>query len=205
MKYDILHELPGRMRVHCRHLRIDPDNRIELNRWVARHGTLVSAKLSLRTGNLLIAYSRTASRESVLLVLDDLRLFGEAEIGNSSAVPPTLAESAAAALARGAAWGVVNAFLPGPARRFEDGLALGSAAVGLCAQLANGRVAAFLFGALRLVLFGLSASSFPVRLLLMAGASVVQQRCPRLSVSPPKESLPSEASSPRYRIAHTAV
>lgn len=33
------------MRVHCRNLRLDPDSRIELTRWVSRHSLLIGLGL----------------------------------------------------------------------------------------------------------------------------------------------------------------
>lgn len=205
MKYDILHELPGRMRVHCRNLCINPENRIELNRWVSQHLQLVSASLSSRTGNLLIVYAENASRDSILVILGDLRLFGMAEIGNSADVRPGVAEITVNVITKQVCKQAVRSVLPRAALRFKAGWALGCALWQLGDHLANGRVVEFLFAAGKTLLFGLVASSLPLRIAAAVGISLAENRFPRLA--PPQTQDAPEIAVPAlpYSVAQAAV
>lgn len=182
MKYAILHELPGRMRVHCRNLRLVPECRVELKRWVSEHAELVSASLSARTGNLLVVYGKNTSRESMLLLLDDLRFFGVATIENSHEQRRfTVAGAAADATAKACSRALLNSLLPSPIRKVKQGFTLGRALYSLGEKLLGGDLSAFLFSMGKFLLFGLFASSLPGRIAVMTGISLLESSHPDLN------------------------
>lgn len=192
------------MRVHCRDLRISPENRIELNRWVSQHSQLLSASLSSRTGNLLIVYAENASRESILVILGDLRLFGMAEIGNSADMRQGVAEITVNVITKQVCKQAVRAVLPRAALRFKAGWALGCALWQLGDHLANGRVIEFFFAAGKALLFGLVSSSLPLRIVAAVGVSLVEQQFPRLAPPQTQDAPESKTPALTYQLAQTA-
>lgn len=66
MDYDILHDIPGRLRVRCRNLVVDHGNAAAINELLSSQEGILSAELSVRTGNLLLHYSRVMPRRHVL-------------------------------------------------------------------------------------------------------------------------------------------
>ena len=70
MEYDILHDIPGRLRVHCRDIRADWTTANAIGELLSAQDGILSADLSVRTGNLLIYYSRVMSRKHVCALLD---------------------------------------------------------------------------------------------------------------------------------------
>lgn len=184
MQYDILHDVPGRLRVHCRHLRLSPESSLELNRWLSEHDCLRSAALSARTGNLLILYSRTTSREAVLVILDDLRLFGVATVVRQEATPSPVIAACGREIVRA----VTGPLFPGPVRRLFGWWRL---AAGLCrlARLASrGEIAAFCSGAAKFAILALCGRSLPLRLLFI-GIGAALQRTP---TETPESAIPVE-------------
>lgn len=206
MKYDILHELPGRMRVRCRHLRLDPDNRIELCRWVSEHSELVSASLSTRTGNLLILYAKDVSRESILIILNDLQLFGVASIvpdGEPQEI--SLGRTTANAFMREATGALVKAVIPTPLRQIKSGWALGCVLFDLAERLANEQMTAFSYGVVKVALYALCSASLPARFILVAGLSLIEFLLPCLKPSLPESPRLVEAVPVHLEIAQPAV
>ena len=177
MKYDILHELPGRMRVHCRSLRFDPGNRIELGRWVSQHCELVSASLSTKTGNLLIVYAKDTTRESILVILDDLRLFGVASIGGpKERAILTFRDAAAGAAMKEASKALFKSFALKPLQKFKSGWILAGNLFTLADAFLSGQLAAFFLAAGKFILLRLFSSSLPARLLLSVGYAMLANR-----------------------------
>jgi len=205
MKYHILHEVPGRMRVRCRNLRLDPEARIELRRWVAEHSELVSASLSARTGNLLVMYSRDATRESILLVLNDLQLFGSATIeeGNTAS-NLTLGETAANACAKEASKVFIKSLLPKPLQKIKTGWTIASSLFAIARNLNDREVTAFLYGVGKFALMGLFGASIPLRLMLVAGFAVCERLFPALVPPEAQRSLP-EPTPVQFEIAQAAI
>lgn len=80
MNCPILHEIPGRLRIH---LPLDPADRaparVAFRRAAARHGWL-GAELSLHTGNLLVRYSTLIRQEQVVAVLEAVELPAAREV-----------------------------------------------------------------------------------------------------------------------------
>lgn len=174
MKYDILHDLPGRMRVHCRNLYLDPSSRLELNRWVSHHNELVSARLSTRTGNLLIHYSRSASRETILVLLEDLQIFGVAKVARyDDGRENSLSSVVVAACGKEAAALVIKQFIPEPIRQVMAGWKMASRLMRLFQLLADGKIGDFLYGAARFAAFALFGKYLSVRFALtIVGAAL---------------------------------
>lgn len=160
MKYSIVHDLPGRLRVHCRNLCRDSDNSLELDRWLAAHAGLRSASLSMRTGNLLITYSRDTSREAILVMLDDLRLFGVAKVVRRKSifdVPVTaVAMDACVRETYSLAFGLV---IPDFAQLIIAGWKMASRLFGMSQALERRDYAGFCFAAARFALFLLRGKS----------------------------------------------
>ena len=175
MKYDIIHELPGRMRVHCRNLSLEPSTRIELTRWVSEHDALVSAKLSARTGNLLVVYSRSASRENILVILDDLKLFGVANVipQDEKPIAVTVCGVVAAQCGREAMHFAMEKALPATALQAISGWKIASRLMHLFGLLVDGKIAEFCWGAAKFALFAAFGKYISVRFALsLVGALV---------------------------------
>lgn len=126
MKYAILHEIPGRMRVHCTNLHLNPESSLHLNRWVGQHEEVLSARLSTKTGNLVIHYSRQLSRETMLIMLDDLQLFGVAKVARDPGTCRILAGMVCKAYARETAIAVVGGMVPRSVRHVMSGWRMAS-------------------------------------------------------------------------------
>ncbi len=69
MEYEILHDIPGRLRVHCRDVRVSMANANAIGQVLGSQDGIIAAVLSVRTGNLLVHYSRVMPREHVLALL----------------------------------------------------------------------------------------------------------------------------------------
>lgn len=174
MEYDILCDLPGRMRVHCRSLRLDPECRLELNRWVSCHEGLVSAKLSARTGNLLVLYSRSMSRADFISVLGDLRLFEAVTVGERPAGRGAVAVNAVKkACGREITSFVKKALLPRPVQQALAGWKMGATAFHLHQTLTGGGVAEFLWSVAKVAAMALLGKSLIIRVLIVVVADVV--------------------------------
>lgn len=170
MRYDILHELPGRLRVRCRNLRLDSNSRVELRKWVDGHAEIAAAKLSARTGNLLVIYAKSVKRETILFLLDDLRLFEAANIGErDSRGKPTAGEAAVAVLARQTSSALVGAILPKPIRMLGAGFRFCGGLLALGDRLLGGQAMPFFFEAAKFALLCLLTLPGPARFLLGAG------------------------------------
>ncbi len=72
MKYDILHDIPGRLRVYCRDIDVNPGNAAAIGELLSMQDGIVGAALSVRTRSLLIHYSRVIPRKHILSLLDVL-------------------------------------------------------------------------------------------------------------------------------------
>ena len=72
MEYDILHDIPGRLRVHCRDIPVTWATAAAIGELLSSQDGVISANLSVRTGNLLIYYSRIMPKRHVLALLDVL-------------------------------------------------------------------------------------------------------------------------------------
>ncbi len=180
MRYDILHEVPGRMRVHCRNLRLDPHNRIELNRWVSQHAELASATLSTRTGNLVVVYAREVDRMAILVLLDDLPLFEGASIGNPDDAW-SLSETAIDVTVHEIVHAVIKAALPKPLDKALSGWKIGAGVYTVGDAAVRRDLPGCLYALGKFVLFSLFASSWPAHFLLHIAASFVRHHLARLS------------------------
>lgn len=172
MKYDILHELPGRIRVHCQSLHLSADAKIELNRWVSEHAELLSASFSAKTGNLLILYAKHIDRQAILIILDKLSLFGDANIGEYIPKSLSLDHKIMDVIYRESTVGAIKAVLPRSLRLVHQGWDIGSGLLNLADTFLNGRGPAFLYAAGKFILFGL-ASVLPMARLLVAIGVIV--------------------------------
>lgn len=182
MKYDILHELPGRMRVHCRTLRLNPECRIELERWVSWHAELVSASLSPRTGNLLVEYTKNTSREAILVIIDDLRIFGVATLGNGgerrhATVAGAVADATLAVCARA----LLGILLPRSAQKVMSGWRLGLSFHSLADTFVNKCLSSFFYAAGKFLLFCMAPSSISLRIVMTACVLLIEDSFPSLS------------------------
>lgn len=185
MKYDILHEMPGRIRIHCRNLRLAPDCRIELERWVSEHPMLISAKLSAKTGNLLVTYAKDAGRESILLILDELRIFGVASIGDAAAPSAmTLTDATASAALKKCGEAALKSLIPRPALKIVTGWTIGCGVYAMMDRLLHGHFPAFFFAAGKFILFGLLPSSLLLKIMATAGTLLLENAFPALN--PPR-------------------
>lgn len=186
MKFDILHELPGRMRVHCRSLRIDSDSRLELRRWVSRHPELLSAALSARTGNLLLIYSKDTPRHAIIAMLDDLRLLDDANIAGEDAgsEPLSLKQRIANAYLKEASTSVLKAVFPKMLLKTMSGWSIGCRLFDLAERLGNGQLGAFVYGVGKFACFALFAASLPSRFILIACFSAIEHILPWLKAVP---------------------
>ncbi len=122
MHYDIVHDTPGRLRVHCRCVVPNRQNADRIARvMIAREG-VVSAELSLRTGNLLILYSRLLPRGRVLEALNAMDSAeecpgGEISLPGANAAPPAAFEKMAGGMMDKALVALARKFLvPAPVR-----------------------------------------------------------------------------------------
>lgn len=70
MNYDVLHDIPGRLRVRCRDIRVNWTTANAIGELLSSQDGILSAELSVRTGNLLIHYSRIMPRRHVFALLD---------------------------------------------------------------------------------------------------------------------------------------
>ncbi len=108
MQYDVLHDIPGRLRVHCRD--------VDATRYAAAISQLldaqdgvVSAELSPRTGNLLISYTRVLPRRHVLNLLDVLEPSDWEGLDlKPTEPPPSFFETSLCAIAATAFWHVAK-------------------------------------------------------------------------------------------------
>lgn len=163
MKYDIIHELPGRMRVHCRFQHLDPECRIELNRWLSSHNGLVSATLSTKTRNLLVVYAPEVTRESLLDMLDELKLFGIASLSRHSMGTHEIVLEAAVKTCRHQALAIIkNVLLPKPVILAISGWTTVSRAGRLLHLLFQGEIIQFLKGVATCAVLALYGKSIGV-------------------------------------------
>lgn len=72
MKYDILHEIPGRIRVCCRDVHMTHKNAEAIEEILSTLDGVISVHVSVRTGNLLLQYTHITPRRHALAYLDVL-------------------------------------------------------------------------------------------------------------------------------------
>lgn len=191
MHYDILHELPGRMRIHCRNLRLNPDSKVELCRWVAEHEELISASLSTRTSNILIVYSDSTERERILGLLDELQLFGVASIGPEDASPlAELTGVAMAACLRETTNTVLKALLPTPLANIRSGWRKACICLDAADKLSNRELVNLIYIAGKTLLFTLLGAILPARFILAIAFSLIEHVFPDLK--PKQREIPSQ-------------
>lgn len=167
MKFDIIHDLPGRMRVHCRALHVGSDCRIELNRWLSCHEELISATISTRTGNLLVLYSKNLKRETLVTMLDDLQIFGMANMVERQATTEERVTNAVFKVCEHETLSLAKrAFLPRPVYSAWSGLHIGEKAFGLLHTLLCGDLSRFAWGVARFAIYAFFGQSTTIRVLL---------------------------------------
>lgn len=127
MEYDVLHDIPGRMRVNLKGARLNRDEAEVIGKLLSAQEGVVSAALSLRTGNLLIRYSHFMPRKRITDLLDVLEASDWEDIGLELAenLPSFLEMSVAGAAKTIAATLLKLLFLP---RFIRYGLLLAEAA-----------------------------------------------------------------------------
>ncbi len=104
MEYDVLHDIPGRLRVHCRDPRATRFA-TAIGQLLSTQDGVVSAELSPRTGNLLVTYTRVLPRRHVLNLLNVLEASDWEAIGPNAGKPPaTFFETSLCAVAATAFW-----------------------------------------------------------------------------------------------------
>lgn len=196
MHYDILHDVPGRLRIHCRHLRLSPESSLELNRWLSEHECLLSASLSTRTGNLLLVYSRDVPRETVIVLLDELQLFGVATVGRSDrdrdrAAPPPAPVSACSMEILKA---VVKPLLPGPIQRLMECWQIARRLYGMAKLASRGDLATLCRGVAKFVFLAICGQPLPLRLFFIVVGAILKQD---VELTPPAGDSP--ATRTEYR------
>jgi hypothetical protein len=88
MQYEILHDIPGRVRVYCRDMRVNQAVAGAIGQLLSSQDGIISAELSARTGNLLICYMRVMPRRHVLALLDVLEPDDWEGFGEDAGEPP---------------------------------------------------------------------------------------------------------------------
>ncbi|MCC8191122.1 MAG: heavy metal translocating P-type ATPase [Planctomycetes bacterium] len=118
MRYDVLHDIPGRLRVHCRGFTVTATAAAAIEELLSAQDGIVSAALSVRTGNLVVQYSRLLAKSHLLALLtvmepEDWQGFGlDAETSR-----PSFFEMSLCAVAGTALWHAVKwLLLPAPVR-----------------------------------------------------------------------------------------
>lgn len=190
MKYAIQHEIPGRMRVHCTGIYLNPESSLQLDRWVDRHETVVSARLSTRTGSLVIRYSRQLSRTSLLVMLDELQLFGVAKVAREVPGCRVLAETVCKSCAREALSSVVRAVVPSPVRHVMTGWRTATRVSDLVRMAQEGDVWSIALAVSRCFLFALYGATPALRFLFILARSLL--RYSRLPAAFEMSELPGE-------------
>lgn len=118
MKYEILHEIPGRMRVRCLGFHVTGQVARAIGELLSLQDGIVAASLNPRTGNLLVVYSRVMPRGHLLALLDvmeseDWDGFGLTPLAG----PPPLFDVTVSAMMREAfLLGLKLLLLPAPVR-----------------------------------------------------------------------------------------
>ncbi len=178
MKFDIIHELPGRMRVRCRLVRLNPEYRLELDRWVSCHDGLLSAAFSARTGSLLVVYSRAMPRDSLLTMLDGLQLFGAATMAERHAGRRDAAANIAIrACRKETVSAITKALLPKPLFQLLGVWKAGVGIVGMFRALFQGDMAEFCWRTVRFAVMAICGNLLIVRLLLIGVLDAVGTSC----------------------------
>lgn len=182
MDYAIVHDIPGRLRVHCTGLCLNPDSSLELNRWLAEHPGLRSARLSTRTGNLLIVYSEKIRRDDVVALLGDLRLFGVATItaGDRNA-PPSFSERVTAACSREVVAQVTKPFIPSIIGEILSGWRIAMGLFGMWGRLWRGEIFDLLLDLAKFALFALRGKCLPLRFACVVGGAFIEH-CRQLAM-----------------------
>ena len=208
MKYDILHDLPGRLRVHCHNIHINPETRIELHRWMSLHGELLSVSLSSRTGNLLIVYNREAARASVLLLLDDLKIFGVAQVTQHEVEAcVSIQQSFVHAVEKEGCALVMGAILPKRIECLFKGWKVASGLLKLFQLLGDGKFIDFCLGAAKCVALALWGKSIPIRLFIaVAHTALIQTGQKIMMLGDPQNAPPNTLlSGPTAEVECVAI
>ncbi len=120
MEYDIVHDIPGRLRVHFRGIRIDQATANAIGELLSLQDGIISAELSVRTGNLLLYYSRVMPREHVFALLDVLEPSDWDGFGlDSDQPPPSFFEMTLCAVFSTAFWHVMKWLILPPYIRYS--------------------------------------------------------------------------------------
>lgn len=205
MKFDILHEVPGRIRVHCQNLSLDPANRIELTNWVAEHPEIQSAAISARTGNLLVTYRKTTPSQTIRRYLEDLRLFEMATIGNACDTPPvSMAAAVSTKTGKTALRALIASLIPKPLQKLLTGWSITGCAYTLYDKLANRQFTTFLFELGKCVLMKLCAPTFTIRIVLTAAVAMVEHCLFAATPAPEEPVLAKHVMSINYAMSQTA-
>ena len=114
MHYEVLHDIPGRLRVRCLDIQVNRPNALAIGELLSAQDGILSAELSVRTGNLLILHSRVMPKQHLLSLLDVLEPSDWEGFGLDAGDPsPSFYEMTLCAVAATAFWHVAKwIFLP---------------------------------------------------------------------------------------------
>ncbi|MDR1612173.1 MAG: heavy metal translocating P-type ATPase [Planctomycetota bacterium] len=118
MRYEILHDIPGRLRVHCGGVPPTRANADAIGELLSMQEGILSAELSVRTGNMLVRYSRIMPREQVLAFFKVLEPSDWEGFGLDARVPPSLFEMTLCAVAKVGFWQAVRRLILPPCVRY---------------------------------------------------------------------------------------
>ncbi|MCD8350204.1 MAG: heavy metal translocating P-type ATPase [Planctomycetaceae bacterium] len=118
MEFDVLHEIPGRLRVSLRGIRMDQVTACAIGELLSSQDGVLSAVVSVRTGNLLLHYSRVMPRDHVFALLQVLEPSDWDGFGEGITPPPSFFEMSVCAVAATAFWHVLKKLLLPPYIRY---------------------------------------------------------------------------------------
>ncbi len=180
MRYTILHDIPGRIRVRYAGRPLASAVRVVLDRWVAAHDDVTSAVFSTTTRSLLVNYRSCCGRDRIISLLDEFSLTEDSVIAppEKASSSPTFLGSVLNAVWKEMAQTLAGAFLPAPIRRVHGVSVATRRITMLGASFLDGNLGSCLFGLVKMIVLRLANASLPLRIgirivfgLLSAGIS----------------------------------
>ncbi len=188
MRYTILHDIPGRIRVRYAGRPLASAVRVMLDRWVAAHDGIISAAFSTTTRSLLVVYRPECGREKIIDLLQEFSLTEDVVITPPDNVssPPTFLGSVLNAVFREMAQTLAGAFLPTPIRRVQGACATTRRITVLGITFLDGNLGCCLFTAVKMLALRLASTSLPLRIALRIGFALLSGRIagPRFNPAP---------------------